>query len=468
MPDTKGSLLVIDDEPEIRETLQSLLLTEGYSVESAASGEEGLQRAAEKPVDLILLDAALPDQAGLEVLRRIRSSDPAVAVVMITAYGSVEKAVEAIRLGANNYITKPWNNERLLAEIKSLIRQQRLTEENRELRRTLKQRYSFAEIIGKSDAMQKVLELVSQVSSTRATVLVQGESGTGKELVAKAIHANSPRADFLFVPVTTGSLPKDLLESTLFGHVRGAFTSAVFSKKGLFEVADKGTIFFDEIGTVGLETQAKLLRVLQEREFMALGSTDTVKVDVRVLAATNADLSRLVQEGTFREDLYYRLNVIAIHLPTLRERKEDIPLLAEHFFNKFCKENDKPLRYFSPAAYRILLDYEWPGNVRELENAVERAVILSSEPEVGPELLPENILRTGKRLWRLLPTLNGHPNASLFEIMDECERRLISDMLERTNGNQTEAAERFQTPLSTLNQKIKRLNIEVRKRREPS
>ena len=332
MPDTKGSLLVIDDEPEIRETLQSLLLTEGYSVESAASGEEGLQRAAEKPVDLILLDAALPDQAGLEVLRRIRSSDPAVAVVMITAYGSVEKAVEAIRLGANNYITKPWNNERLLAEIKSLIRQQRLTEENRELRRTLKQRYSFAEIIGKSDAMQKVLELVSQVSSTRATVLVQGESGTGKELVAKAIHANSPRADFLFVPVTTGSLPKDLLESTLFGHVRGAFTSAVFSKKGLFEVADKGTIFFDEIGTVGLETQAKLLRVLQEREFMALGSTDTVKVDVRVLAATNADLSRLVQEGTFREDLYYRLNVIAIHLPTLRERKEDIPLLAEHFF----------------------------------------------------------------------------------------------------------------------------------------
>ncbi len=468
MPDTKGSLLVIDDEPEIRETLQSLLLTEGYSVESAASGEEGLQRAAEKPVDLILLDAALPDQAGLEVLRRIRSSDPAVAVVMITAYGSVEKAVEAIRLGANNYITKPWNNERLLAEIKSLIRQQRLTEENRELRRTLKQRYSFAEIIGKSDAMQKVLELVSQVSSTRATVLVQGESGTGKELIAKAIHANSPRADFLFVPVTTGSLPKDLLESTLFGHVRGAFTSAVFSKKGLFEVADKGTIFFDEIGTVGLETQAKLLRVLQEREFMALGSTDTVKVDVRVLAATNADLSRLVQEGTFREDLYYRLNVIAIHLPTLRERKEDIPLLAEHFFNKFCKENDKPLRYFSPAAYRILLDYEWPGNVRELENAVERAVILSSEPEVGPELLPENILRTGKRLWRLLPTLNGHPNASLFEIMDECERRLISDMLERTNGNQTEAAERFQTPLSTLNQKIKRLNIEVRKRREPS
>jgi DNA-binding NtrC family response regulator len=468
MPETKGSLLIIDDEPEIRKTLQSLLLTEGYAVESAASGEEGLQLAAEKHVDLILLDAALPDQAGLEVLRRIRSWDTTVAVVMITAYGSVEKAVEAIRLGANNYITKPWNNERLLAEIKSQIQQQRLTEENRELRRTLKQRYSFAEIIGKSDAMQKVLELVSQVSFTRATVLVQGERGTGKELIAKAIHANSPRAEFLFVPVTTGSLPMDLLESTLFGHVRGAFTSAIFPKKGLFEVADKGTIFFDEIGTVGLETQAKLLRVLQEREFMALGSTKTVKVDVRVLAATNSDLSRLVQEGRFREDLYYRLNVIAIHLPTLRDRKEDIPLLAEHFFRKFCKENNKPLCHFSPATYRILLDYEWPGNVRELENAVERAVILSSETEIGPERLPENILQTGKRLWRLLPTLNGHPNASLFEILDECERRLISDMLESTNGNQTQAAERFQTPLSTLNQKIKRLNIEVRKRREPA
>jgi DNA-binding NtrC family response regulator len=315
--------------------------------------------------------------------------------------------------------------------------------------------------------MLKVLDLVSQVAPTRATVLIEGESGTGKELIAKAIHAASPRANRVFVPVNTGSLPVDLLESTLFGHVRGAFTSAVASKKGLFEVADQGTLFFDEIGSVGLETQTKLLRVLQEREFMPLGSTEIVKVDVRVLAATNVDLARLVQEGKFREDLYYRLNVITLHLPPLRDRKEDIPLLAEHFFDKYCAENEKPPRQFSSEAMRALLDYSWPGNIRELENAVERAVILASNDEVGPELLPEQIRREGKKLWNLLPLLRGQPGVSLFEVMEECERQIITEMLERTNGSQTEAAERFQIPLSTLNQKIKRLNIEVRKKREP-
>src|SRR5262249_43902884 len=268
-------------------------------------------------------------------------------------------------------------------------------------------------------------------------------------------HASSQRADRLFVPVNTGSLPVDLLESTLFGHVKGAFTSAIATKKGLFEIADQGTLFFDEIGTVGMETQTKLLRVLQEREFMALGSTETVKVDVRVLAATNVDLSRLVADGKFREDLYYRLNVISIQLPPLRERKEDIPLLAAHFFEKYCTENGKPMRQFSSEALRVLLDYDWPGNVRELENCVERAVVLSTGEIVGPELLPESLIRSGKRIWNLLPALNGHPQTSLFEIMEECERRIIAEMLDRTNGNQTDAAEKFQIPLSTLNQKIK-------------
>jgi DNA-binding NtrC family response regulator len=466
MPEVKGTLLVIDDEPEIRESLETLLSLEGYAVETAEDARSGAERIEGKAYDLVLLDVMLPDRSGLDLLQEIRATNPALPVVLITAYGSVETAVQAMRRGASNYITKPWDNERLLAEIGTLVSQQRLAEENLALKRTLKQRYSFSQIIGKSEAMQKVYDLVTQVAPTRATVLIQGESGTGKELVAKAIHANSPRAERLFMAVNTGSLPVDLLESTLFGHVRGAFTSAVTSKKGLFEVADHGTLFFDEIGTVGLETQAKLLRVLQEREFIALGSTETVKVDVRVLAATNVDLQKLVQEGKFRDDLYYRLNVIVIHLPPLRERKEDIPLLCEHFFRKYCQENAKPERRFSREALRVMLEYDWPGNVRELENAVERAVILSSETEVGPELLPEQLARGGKRGWSLLPSLGDQAQVSLYEIMEECERRIISEMLARTHGNQTEAAERFQIPLSTLNQKIKRLNIEVKKKRE--
>ena len=465
MPNSKGSVLVVDDEPEIRESLETLLSNEGYTVELAASAEAGRRRLENRPFDLVLLDVMLPDRGGLEVLREIRAANPTLSVVMITAYGSVENAVEAMRLGATSYITKPWDNARLLAEIATLVRQERLTEENLALRQTLKQRYSFSQIIGKSDVMQKVLTLVTQVAPTRTTALIQGESGTGKELIAKAIHASSPRADRLFVPISTGSLPVDLLESTLFGHVKGAFTSAVASKKGLFEIADQGTLFFDEIGSVGPETQTKLLRVLQEREFMPLGSNEIIKVDVRVIAATNVDLSRLVTEGKFREDLYYRLNVISIPLPPLQDRKEDIPLLAAHFFAKYCEENVKPLRRFSAEAMRVLLDYNWPGNVRELENAVERAVVLSSGEQVGPELLPESLIRSGKRIWNLLPALNGNLQSSLSEILEECERRIISEMLDHTGGNQTEAAERFQVPLSTLNQKIKRLSIEVKRRR---
>ena len=468
MPESKGSLLLIDDEPEIRESLEMLFSLEGFEMESAANAEEGLRWLERKPFDVVLLDVSLPDQSGLELLPKIRDADPSLAVVMITAYESVENAVQAMRLGARNYITKPWDNEKLLAEIESLVRQQQLTVENRELKRTLKQRYSFSQIVGKSDPMLKIFDLVTQVAPSRATVLIQGESGTGKELFAKAIHANSPRAEHLFVPVNTGSMPVDLLESTLFGHVRGAFTTAVASKKGLFQVADRGTLFFDEIGTVGLETQTKLLRVLQEREFLPLGSTQTVKADVRILAATNVDLLRLVREGTFREDLFYRLNVISLHIPPLRERKQDIPLLASHFLRKYCEENAKPLRTFSPEAMRILMDHDWPGNVRELENVVERAVILSPGNVAGPENLPEEMTGNGKKSWHFSPAPDGQPQAPLFQILEDCERRIISEMLETTRGNQTEAAERFQIPLSTLNQKIKRLNIGIKKKREAS
>ena len=313
--------------------------------------------------------------------------------------------------------------------------------------------------------MQKVMDLITQVAPSRATVLITGESGTGKELVAKTIHATSPRADRPFVPINTGSMPVDLLESTLFGHVKGAFTSAIATKRGLFEVADQGTIFFDEIGTVGVETQTKLLRVLQEREFMRLGGTETVKVDVRILAATNSDLRKLVLEGRFREDLFYRLNVITMPLPPLRERKEDIPALAEHFLQKYCEENGRGELQFSAEAMKALVDYDWPGNVRELENAVERAVVLSSGPALGPELLPEQLFHDGSHGAHEFPS-EDFEGRSLFEIMESCERRIILDMLARTNWSQTDAAERFKIPLSTLNQKIKRLQIDVKRRRE--
>jgi DNA-binding NtrC family response regulator len=461
---SKASILVIDDEQEIRESLQQLLATEGYKAVCASTAAQGLTKVEAGFFDLVLLDVSLPDANGIEVLKAIKRDAPDTAVVMITAYDSSETAFKASCEGAESYVTKPWDNDKLLLEIRNLLDKSRLQVENLQLRRALK-RFGFPDIVGKSDRMQKVLDLITQVAPSRATVLITGESGTGKELVAKTIHAASPRADHPFVPVNTGSMPVDLLESTLFGHVKGAFTSAIASKRGLFEVADQGTIFFDEIGTIGVETQAKLLRVIQEREFMRLGGTETIKVDVRILAATNADLRKLVQANRFREDLYYRLNVISLQLPPLRERKEDIPLLVEHFLKKYCQENGKEGLRVTPEAMRILMDYAWPGNVRELENAVERAVVLSSGCELGPGLLPEQLFQNGsERLHEFNP--EEFDGRSLFEILESFERRVILDMLARANWSQTEAADRFKIPLSTLNQKIKRLNIDIKQHRQ--
>ncbi len=455
-----GSILIVDDEAAIRESLQTLLEMENYSVECAATGEEGLNRIAERPFDLVLLDFALPDKNGLEILRDIRERDRDLSVIMITAYGTVENAVLAIQAGATNFIQKPWDNEKLLADIQAAVARRRAEEENIQLKRALKQRYNFENIIGKSEAMLRIFDLVAQVAPSRSTILLQGESGTGKELIAKALHMNSSRKDATFVPVNTGSMPADLLESTLFGHVKGAFTSAIASKKGLFEIADKGSLFLDEIGTMTMETQAKILRVLQDRKFMHLGGVQELHVDVRIIAATNVDLRQMVKEGKFREDLFYRLNVITIDLPPLRHRREDIPLLVTYFLRKFAEENERDAHEISPEALRYLLDYNWPGNVRELENVMERAVVLSSGPVITVELLPDQIVGRGNGL----QMLEHRPDASLFELVEECERRLIVDMLEKCNSNQTEAAERFHIPLSTLNQKIKRLNIEIRKR----
>ena len=455
-----ASILVVDDEAGIRESLEVLLSLENYSVKTVGDGEGGLRLLDQGNFDLVLLDLALPGQSGIELLPQFKERQPELPIIMITAYGTVGNVVESIRAGAENFIQKPWDNEKLLADIRSAIARRKAEEENLQLKRTLKQRYSFANIVGKSEIMLKVFDLVAQVAPSRSTVLIQGESGTGKEIIAKAIHANSPRRDKPFVPINTGAMPSELLESTLFGHVKGAFTSAVASKKGLFEVANGGTLFLDEIATMGMDTQAKILRVLQDKRFMHLGGIQEIQVDVRILAATNIDLRKEVREGRFREDLFYRLNVITVDLPPLRSRREDIPLLVQHFLDFYASENNFAPRKLSTDAMRALVDYDWPGNVRELENAIERGVVLSSGPVIGADLLPGHI--TGRSYQDAL--LEHNPNSTLFDILEVIERRIIIEKLERCNWNQTDAAEQFRIPLSTLNQKIKRLNIEIRKK----
>ena len=469
----KGRILVIDDEADIRESLEMLLTTEGdYVVDLAPNATEGLKKIEAGNYDLVLLDLMMPDRSGMEVLAEVRQRDTDTPIAMITAYGSVQVAVEALKLGANDYFSKPWgDNDKFLIEIDRMISKRRLETENRQLKRALKQRYAFPNIVGKSDRMIRILDLVAQVAPSRATILITGETGTGKELIAKAVHAHSARADQPFIPVNSGSIPPDLLESTLFGHVRGAFTGAIASRKGYFELAHRGTIFFDEIGTVSMDTQAKLLRVIQDREFMPVGSVDIVKVDVRIVAATNADLKRLVDEGKFREDLYYRLNVINLALPPLRDRKEDIPMLLDHFFDKYSRENEKfqnargdSTMKFDEDALQILIDHGWPGNVRELENVVERAVVLATQDKLSADVFPESLLHAGGIRIRRDETGHVAADASLFEIVADFERRTIIERLEICNFSQTEAAAALSIPLSTLNQKIKRLNIEVRRR----
>jgi DNA-binding NtrC family response regulator len=464
MSSKAGSILIIDDEADVLASLDELMRTEGYQTATASTAAAGLEQLEKAPFDLVLLDISLPDSNGIDVLRTIKRDSPELPVIMITAYDSSQVAFKASREGAESYVTKPWDNDKLLLEIRNLLDRSRLQVENVLLRRALK-RFGLPNVVGKSERMQKVYDLITQVAASRATVLITGESGTGKELVAKTIHATSPRADKPFVPVNTGSMPVDLLESTLFGHVKGAFTSAIATKRGLFEVADQGTIFFDEIGTIGVDTQAKLLRVIQEREFMRLGGTENIKVDVRILAATNSDLKQMVHANKFREDLYYRLNVISVNLPPLRDRKEDIPLLIDHFLVKYCSENGREGLRFSPEAMKILMDHDWPGNVRELENAVERAVVLATGPQVGPEALPEQLFEPSREGPRSLAGewIDG---SSLFEVVEEFEKRVILDMLSRTNWSQTDAADRFKIPLSTLNQKIKRLRIDVKQQRK--
>jgi two-component system response regulator PilR (NtrC family) len=453
----RESILVVDDEEVMRDVLQTLLTQAGYGVTLAENGPDGLSHARRTSFDAAIVDVMLPEMGGLDVLDELKKVDPELIVLMITAYASVETAITAMKKGAFDYVTKPFKHEEVLHILRNGLNQRRLQDENRQLRTALRDQGRFTEIVGKSPKMQQVFNLISQAAPSRSTILVVGESGTGKELVAKAIHANSSRSDKPFVVVNSGSLPHDLLESNLFGHVKGAFTGAVYSKKGLFELADKGTLFFDEIGNIPLETQAKLLRVMQEREFMRLGGVETIKVDVRILAATNIDLRRAVEEGRFREDLFYRLNVIAIQLPPLRQRKEDIPSLVNHFVEKYCRENGRTQAEVTPEALQVLLDYDWPGNVRELENVIERGVVLSVDGRVGRDLIPDHV-RTAPSFH--VPQMSVPAEGiNLRDVISGFERRLIESTLETTGGVQKEAARLLGLKPTTLNEMIKRHNI---------
>jgi two-component system response regulator PilR (NtrC family) len=463
MNSAPASILVVDDEEVMRDVLHTVLGQAGYTVTLASTAQDGLALARRQPFDAAVVDVMLPDLSGLDVLDELKRIDPELVVLMITAFASLETAITAMKKGAFDYVAKPFKHEEVLHILKNGLRQRRLQDENRQLRTALRDQGRFTEIVGKSPRMQQVFNLISQAAPSRSTILVVGESGTGKELVAKAVHANSPRSDRPFIVVNSGSLPHDLFESNLFGHVKGAFTGAVYSKKGLFELADKGTLFFDEIGNVPLETQAKLLRVMQEREFMRLGGIETIKVDVRIVAATNVDLKHAVDDGRFREDLYYRLNVISVALPPLRQRKEDIPLLVQHFVAKYAKENDKRVTEVGPAALQLLLDYDWPGNVRELENVIERAVVLATTEVIDRALIPENV-RSAPSFH--VPQLSIPPEGiSLRDVVAGFERRLIESTLESTGGVQKEAARLLGVKPTTLNEMIKRHNLPLARER---
>src|SRR3954465_5658871 len=378
-----GTILVVDDEEIMREILETLLTRAGYDVRAASSGAEGLEMARALPFDAAIVDIMMPGLDGIATLDELKRIDEDLNVIIITAYASVESAIAAMKTGAFDYITKPFKNDEVLVVVRNAMERRRLLNENRNLRQNIQERYhKFANIIGRSPRMRQGFDLIIQAAPSRSTILLQGESGTGKEPGPPATHANSSRSERSFVTVNSGNLPPDLLESTLFGHVKGAFTGAVYPKKGMFDLADKGSIFFDEIGNVPLETQAKLLRVIQERDFMRLGGMETIKVDVRIIAATNVDLRQMMEEGKFREDLFYRLHVISIQLPPLRDRKDDIPLLVHHFLQKYGAENRKALE-LTPEAVDLLGQYDWPGNVRELENVIERAVVLAAGSRIG-------------------------------------------------------------------------------------
>lgn len=444
-------ILIIDDDASLRRVLEYNLDEEGYDVFAAASGEDGMRLFEERQPALVVTDLKMPGMSGFDVLRQVKERSPDVLVIVITAFGAVETAVEAMRAGAYDYITKPFNREALKLTVRKALAYTGLSNENRRLKEELAERFDFRNIVGISDKMQGIFDIVRRVADTEATVLITGESGTGKELVAKALHSLSSRRNGPFVPVNCAAIPRDLLESELFGHLKGAFTGAVKDRAGKFQMADGGTLFLDEVGELPVDLQAKLLRALQEREVSPVGGEVPQKVDVRVLAATNAELDKAIEEGRFREDLYYRLAVIPIHLPALRERREDIPLLVRHFAARHGGEQVR----FNDRVLQILREFSWPGNVRELENTVERLLILRRGDVIEPEDLPAQIGR--KR-----PAVAGTKVLNLPDegySLEDLEREAVMEALERTNWNQTAAARFLRIPRHTLLYRMEKYHI---------
>jgi DNA-binding NtrC family response regulator len=447
---TRGRILIVDDEEQMRDLLLKVLDKNGYQVSAAGDGEQALALLEKEPVDLVVTDVRLPGIGGLEALKAIKELNPDIVVIIMTAFGSIDQAVQAVKDGAYDYINKPFKIDEMLLTIEKALEERRLRHEVTTLRKELRTRYHFESIIGKSRAMQEVFSLIEQVGGSRSTVMIYGKSGTGKELVAKAIHYNSQRASKAFVAVNCAAIPSELLESELFGHEKGAFTGAIATKVGKFELATGGSLFLDEVGSMRLDLQAKILRALQEREIERVGGTRTIKIDVRVIAATNRDLKKAVEEATFREDLYYRLNVVPITLPDLKDRQEDIPLLANHFMQKFAQESNPDIREISKEAMGILLSYPWPGNVRELENVIERAVTLGHGPAIQPSDLPPHLAGGA-----------GPVEKALVQeaTLEDLERDYIRAVLRRTKGHQIRAAAILGIDRRTLYRKIRRYNI---------
>jgi DNA-binding NtrC family response regulator len=465
----KGSVLVVDDEEIMRDVLETLLSAEGYRVDLAKTGEEGLEAYGRRAFDVVLLDVSMPGMGGLRALEEFLKLDADAAVIMITAYATFDTAIAAWEKGAFGCIRKPFQNEQITATVAAGIKRRRKEEERQTLRRAMSRAVDRGEMVGHSDGMQEVFRLVDQVAPARSTVLITGESGTGKELIAKAIHEGSPRAGRQFVTVNSSNIPSELLESELFGHTRGAFTGAVAAKKGLFEVADGGSIFLDEIGDIPPETQARLLRVIQEREFTPLGDTAPRRVDVRIIAATNIDLKEAVKQGTFREDLYYRLSVVPIELPPLRDRRVDILPLAQHFIHKYNEENGRQVsEQIKPEVLALLEAYSWPGNVRELENAIERAVVIAPGQEITRECLRSEISdpQTARAIMREgasgAAALGIGRGINFYDEVRHFEIDLIRRALEQTSGHQSRAARLLGMNATTLNSKIKTYNIDPR------
>ena len=442
MDRTSAHLLVVDDDPVTIDLLKEVLSKEGYEVSTALSGEEAIAQGMDHLFDIIITDVRMGEKDGMEVLRFFKKNAPETTVILITAFGSIETAIEAIREGAYDYISKPFKLDEIKFTIQRALEQRRLIQENKYYRQELLDKYQFKNVIGRTSQMFQVYKTIAKVADTKSTVLLCGERGTGKELIARSIHYNSQRNTRPFIPVDCASLVETLIESELFGHVRGAFTGASSAKRGLFEEADEGTLFLDEVGNLGLSMQSKLLRFLQEYEIKKVGGTESIKVDVRVIAATNQSLEPLVKSGKFREDLFDRLNVVTITLPSLRERKEDIPLLASHFLQKFSEENHKNISHISPEALEILTQYSWPGNVRELEHTIERAVIFSIHPIILPEDLSRKMFEEIKGPEILIP----EKQLSLREL----EKRYVLKVLQETGGNKKKASEILGIDRTTL------------------